>query len=407
MQIDDGVFVPVIITEKCTGCQICVSCCPVDYLQLIDSSSQVSGMQTDDVYIGNFLNCYVGRSNDKDILHNSSSGGIVTQILVYALERGLIDGVLITRMKKEKPLEPEVFIARTTGEVMSASKSKYCPVSLNEALKTIMSADKGNFAVVGLPCHISGIRKAESIFSGLKDRISLHIGLFCSHSVTFFGTDFLLRKFGVRKQDVAKIDYRGGCWPGSLRLLLKNRTEIIVKYNRSWNAYWNAFSPFFFTPLCCFLCGDQTNELSDISVGDAWLPSIEENNLGESLIISRNDSAEKLLFDMKSQGYLSLTRISPAEAIKSQAFGLNFKKRNLSGRMSLFGLLLGRREFVVKNRPQNSLFFRFLSYLGAFLSYISYRISSSRQGRVLLDHIPLSLFRIYFGFFAVIFYLTR
>ena len=34
-------------------------------------------------------------------------------------------------MKKDNPLEPEPFIARTREEIIEASKSKYCPVPAN------------------------------------------------------------------------------------------------------------------------------------------------------------------------------------------------------------------------------------------------------------------------------------
>src|SRR4030043_382689 len=115
--------------------------------------------------------------NDEEIRRGSSSGGIVTQLLVYALEKGIIDGALVVRMKKDKPLEPEPFIARSREEIISASKSKYCPVAANVVLKAILS-EKGRVAVVGLPCHINGIRKAESALPELKKKIVLHVGLF-------------------------------------------------------------------------------------------------------------------------------------------------------------------------------------------------------------------------------------
>jgi len=74
-------------------------------------------------------------------------------------------------MKKENPLEPEPFIARTKEEIIEASKSKYCPVPANIALKEIMDSKSGEkFAVVGLPCHIQGIRKFEEVNKILKEK---------------------------------------------------------------------------------------------------------------------------------------------------------------------------------------------------------------------------------------------
>ena len=108
-------------------------------------------------------------------------------VLISALEKNLIDGALVTRMKKDNPLESEAFIARTKEEIISASKSKYCPVAANISLKQILK-EEGRFAVVGLPCHLHGIRKAEKINKALGKKIVFHFGLLCSHMVNFIGT---------------------------------------------------------------------------------------------------------------------------------------------------------------------------------------------------------------------------
>ena len=41
-----------------------------------------------------------------------ASGGLVSSLLIFALEEGLIDGALVTRMREDNPLRPEPFIAR-------------------------------------------------------------------------------------------------------------------------------------------------------------------------------------------------------------------------------------------------------------------------------------------------------
>jgi len=39
-----------------------------------------------------YLNCYIGHSTDYNIRYNSASGGHVTQLSIFALEVGIIDG---------------------------------------------------------------------------------------------------------------------------------------------------------------------------------------------------------------------------------------------------------------------------------------------------------------------------
>jgi coenzyme F420 hydrogenase subunit beta len=365
-------------------------------------NAEFFGKQPEDPLIGNLIGCYVGHSNDEGIRFDSSSGGVVTQLLVYALEKGVVDGVLVTRMSKERPLEPEPFIARTRKEVVSAAKSKYCPVAANVALKEIMS-EEGRFAVVGLPCHMHGVRMAEKACGELKSKIALHVGLFCSHTVSFGGTDCLLRKFGVDRGQVAKLDYRGRGWPGCMSIQLKGGRDLRMRFVRGWNAYWNVFSGFFFAPLRCLMCPDHFNELSDVSIGDAWLPELRGSKFGEAVLVTRTAFAEELVASMKRGGVLSLKAVSPRKVKESQAFSLNFKKAGLAGRLALLRKF-GRNTPVICPKPGSS---GFLASVDGFLSYLSFLVSSSRRLRLLLAYVPLPLFRVYFGLFKCSFLLSQ
>jgi coenzyme F420 hydrogenase subunit beta len=395
MYISDfgGLFLPKIDEEKCIKCKICVKCCPGHTVNLERINSEVFGKQPKDGLLGNYLGCYIGHSNDNNIRYNASSGGMVTQLLIFALEKGIIDGALVSRMRKDQPLQPEPFIARTKEEILSASKSKYCPVPSNAALREIM-ANEGKFAVVGLPCHIHGIRMAEANIKGLKDKIVLHVGLLCSHTTNFMGTEFLLRKFKIDKSEVMHINYRGKGWPGFMSIQLKDGRNFDMPFIRNWNAYWNVFSGFLFTPIRCIMCPDQSNESSDISAGDAWLPELKHNTIGESVIITRTAIAEEILALMKSSRIISIKRI-PSDKIKeSQAFSLNFKKENLSGRLSIL-TMFGKKIPNINPKPQS----RSIALLGAILPYTSIVISSNKRLRSAICHVPLPVFRLYFGLF--------
>ena len=290
-----GIFVPKINEEKCNNCGICYEVCPGHEVDFKELNLEIFGKEPEDVLIGNYLNCYVGHSTDYDIRYNSASGGLVTQLLIFALEEGIIDGALVTRMKKDNPLEPEPFIARTKDEIIEASKSKYCPVPVNIALKEILKSEEGEkFAVVGLPCHIHGIRKAEQISKKLKERIVLHIGIICNHTPTFLATEFLLKKMKIKKDDVTKLDYRGEGWPGGMKVTTKNKNKIFIPHFSS--GYWGIVFNSFFFPMRCTLCSDKVCELSDVSFADAWMPELMKNdNIGTSLIISRNEISEEIL----------------------------------------------------------------------------------------------------------------
>jgi coenzyme F420 hydrogenase subunit beta len=400
MGISDGLFLPE-IDDSCTNYSLYLQCYPGYSADLKKLNSTIFGKQPRDLDLGNYTGCYVGHSNDEEIRQASSSGGIVTQLLVYALERGLIDGALVVRMKKDSPLEPEPFIARSREEIISASKSKYCPVAANAALKAIL-LEKGKFAVVGLPCQMYGVRKAEAVLAELKDRIVLHVGLFCSHTVSFSGTECLLRRFGVKKDDVARLDYSGSGWPGFMSVWLRDGREVKFRFNRGWKAYWNVFSPFFFAPLRCLMCPDQFNELSDVSVGDCWLPEFRGHRKGEAIVIARTKVAEEMLASEKEDGSLSLMPISSDKVKESQAFTLSVKKKHFAGRLRFLRVL--GRKVPREDYPSSSS--GFVVFVNSLLLFFSFRVSSGKRLRYLLAYVPLPLFRLYFGLFKCVFLLS-
>ena len=273
-----GIYVPAIKAHECTGCGLCVKACPgheVDFRRL---NQDIFHADQVDAILGHHKACYYGHALDKGIRHSGASGGIVTSLLIYLLEERIIDGALVTRMKESSPLEPEPFIARTAEEITSAAESKYCPVPANVALKEILEVE-GNYAVVGLPCHIHGIRKAAQINSTIRNRIALHIGLFCGHNPSFRATEFLLWRHGLCREEVSAVKYRSGGWPGGLTFQLAGGGNVFIPYQRVWESLDLAF-----TPRRCLECFDGAAELADISFGDAWLPEFAEDKKGLSLI---------------------------------------------------------------------------------------------------------------------------
>jgi len=334
-----GIYVPELNEEKCNNCGICYEVCPgheVDFKQL---NLEIFGKEQGDIIIGNYLNCYFGHSTDYNIRYNSASGGFITQLLIFALEEGIIDGALVTRMKKDNPLEPEPFIARTKEEIIEASKSKYCPVPANIALKEILNTKEGEkFAVVGVPCHIHGIRKAEQINKKLKERIVLHLGLWCSTTCNFLGTEFVLKRLGVSKEEVNELNYRGGGWPGGMSVQLKDGEKRFISQGDYWDINFSSF-----TPSRCRLCSDMNAELGDISFGDyRGQDAFLKEKIGNSGIISRTVNSENILQRMLSKQKIAIWRISSSDVAQLQ--GYFYSKKNVKAVFYLFG-------FIGKNIP--------------------------------------------------------
>ena len=366
MVIDEnkGIYVPELDEGKCNSCGICFKVCPGYKVDFKGLNSEIFGKKPEDVLLGNYLNCYVGHATDYDIRYNSSSGGLVTALLIFALEAGLIDGALVTRMKKDKPLEPEPFIARTRAEIIEARGSKYCPVPANVALREIIEAEEGGrFAVVGLPCHVHGMRKAEKMNKKLRERIVLHLGLFCTMVPSIHATELLLRKLGIKQKNIKKINYRGQGWPGGMNIWLKDGTIKFLKMGEYYDELFGAFKP------CrCLLCWDWAVEFSDISFADAWHEK-NKDDIGLSIIISRNDKADEILQKMVNDRIIKLSKITDEEVKKSQN-SMSFKKRDLGARIALAKLLGKNTPYYTVNfqkSPTNAYLSAVLLYTDNFL----------------------------------------
>lgn len=330
-----GIYKPLIDIEKCTKCGLCYKVCPGHSVDFKELNEFVFGKQPENILLGNYINCYAGHSTDYGIRYNSASGGLVTQLLIFAIEEGIIDGALVTRMKKDNPLEPEPFIARTKEEIIEATGSKYCPVPANITLKEILNSKGGEkFAVVGLPCHILGIRNVEQINKKLKSKIVLHLGIFCSTPCNFLGTEFILSKrLGVNIDNVKDIKYRGKGWPGGMSVRLKNNREKFISSSEYWDNNFSAF-----TPSRCRLCTDNTAELADVSFADYRGKEISLNEkIGETSIISRSIDAEKILHQMVDKQKIEIWKINSKEATYAQ--GYVYLKKNAKASFRLFALL--------------------------------------------------------------------
>lgn len=334
-----GINIPVINGERCTECGICVKVCPGHKVDFKDLNREIFGRQPDDILLGNYLHCYTGYATDNDLRYNSSSGGLVTALLLFALEHGMINGALVTRMKKDKPLEPEPFIARTREEIIEASKSKYCPIPANTALKEIIEAkDDEKYAVVGLPCHIHGLSKAENLNNKLKRKIVLKLGIFCSCTCNFMGTEFLISRLGLDINEIKRIDYRGEGWPGSMSIHAKDRV-IKLPLSRFWDARFTAFS----LSRCAF-CTDATAEFADISLADAW--GLADDNIGTSLIITRTSMGEQLLQGMLEEHRIDLSGLEPKRIAQTQKAVI--RKKSIRTQYLLAKIL--RKKFPVYNQ---------------------------------------------------------
>lgn len=370
-----GVYVPIINNDMCNNCGVCLQVCP-KYCENHEQFWQVNFKENPEDIIGCDNLCYVGHASNNTIRYGSSSGGLTTSILIFALEEGLIDGALITRMSKNNPLRPEPFIATTKAEIVEAAKSKYCPVPVNLALHEIMERD-GKYAAVGLPCHIHGMRKAEAINPKLKDKIAFHVAIFCSGTPSLLATEYLLKKLKINCKDVHSFNYRGMGWPGKLFIRMNSGNTVCIPYP----VYWSSFVDYFFLN-ACNSCLDWFGEYADISIGDAWISEITANDkLGTSVMISRNQNVDSMLSKMFTEKKVHITKINTRKLYESQQGFIRKKRRFLALRV------MSKRS----NEKYNEFYFNqlptlcFADYMNAITSYFGTFFATHRSNWWLLD----------------------
>jgi coenzyme F420 hydrogenase subunit beta len=120
---------------------------------------------------------------------------------------------------------------------------------------------------------------------------------------------------------IEKLRYREGEWPGHLYIRTQEGQEF-----RADKFYYNYLIPFFITQTS-LLAVDFTNELTDLSVGDAWSPEFEVKGEGYSVVITRSDLGDQLLHEMASRDQLHLETLEPEDALSMHGHMLDFKKR--------------------------------------------------------------------------------
>jgi coenzyme F420 hydrogenase subunit beta len=216
----------------------------------------------------------------------------------------------------------------------------------------------------------------------------------CSHTVNFLGTEFILEKLGIDKRQVKELSYRGNGWPGGMTVNLKDGRVVRIPLFGSWNSYWVVFSSYFFTPIRCLTCPDHTAELSDISLGDAWLPELKHDKIGRSIIVTRTKIAEDILSLMSSAGAISVMSVDPSKVKQSQKLLLRFKKDFFGTR---FALLKSLGKQTPKFGITTNCTWSPIAFLKAFYPYFNILLSSNQRARSFMKRVPFPLFRLYFG----------
>ena len=315
---------PQVDLQSCISCGFCYDICPGKGVELQQLSEKLFSEQ-DAVeynrYCGYYVNSYIAHSNNEDIRFHSASGGVVTQFLLYLLRTKVIDGALVVRYQNDDPLQPEPFIATTEAEILSSRGSKYLVLSYDKVLYDLERFD-GSIVVVGLPCHIQGIRQLASRKKQFQKKIIGYFAIYCSLTKTKLSMDFYLWRYGLKKESIGRFSFRDDGCLGYMKVESKSGGLLKkVKYEK----YWHGTHSFFINDRCS-ICVDHFGELADISFGDIHIDPYKKDTIGISSVITRSSKWDKILKESANMGDIMLQEVAVDEVIKSQPYAKIRKK---------------------------------------------------------------------------------
>ncbi len=331
--INNGEFRPVVDNIKCKnrkGCHRCYDACPGLGVSLIDYATELyyeKNIKVDQ-YIGRYIHCYTGCSTDEELRFHSASGGLLSQFLIWLLNNDYVDGVVVTRFNKNSPLKVETFIATTPDDIRSAKSSKYSPVTFNHVVRDIKVATGKRYIIVGLPCHIEGLRKLMNVDSKLREKIVGLFAIYCSGTRTFNFTEYLLKSRGI---DIDKIDYLAyrdnGCLGG---MVVKGAG---IDYYEDYQRYAHPLRTIFY-PRRCLLCADHFGELADMCFGDIHVKPYSDDKIGVNSVVVRTNYWDQMLKQACENGAVTLKDLDEQMLLLSQNMAKVKKSRNIA-----YGLL--------------------------------------------------------------------
>lgn len=354
--IKKGRFIPQVDETKCKndkGCHRCHDVCPglgVDLQRM--AKEQFADEQTKtDKWVGHYLKCFTGHSNDEDMRYHCASGGMVSQFLIFLLEKGYIDGAVVTAFDPKNELLVRSYIAHNREEVLQAKSSKYAPVSLHGMAQAIKQENGTKYVIVGLPCHIQGFRKLEAIDRKLREKVIGHFAIYCSSGRTFYLTEHVFKERGIRKEDLIYFAYRDEGCLGSLvakqqrgiRVANSNSETALYKedevYKERYQSYYHPLRSFFI-PRRCLFCIDHYGELGDVCFGDIHIKPYMDDKIGVNSLVVRKRQWLDLLEEAKSENFITLDEI-PVETLNASQ-QMAGKKKGRNKRFIVLNKRLGR-----------------------------------------------------------------
>lgn len=316
-------------SDICGSCTECLTICPGHHLE---APPRLSGSHRADpeVLIGPTLEVWEGYATDSELRYAGASGGVISALSLYCLEKESMDFVLHTAMDERKPWLNTTVQSKSKSELLERSGSRYGPSSPCDSLRAVETSGRP-CVFIGKPCDTGAVTMLRKERPHLDSKIGLALTFFCAGPPSARATLNLLGNLDVNPTDVSELRYRGKGWPGSFTVSYGRNQKKSLTYKESWG-YLAMHS----RSLRCNLCPDGLGELADISCGDAWHRYANNGNPGISLVLVRTERGREILRRATEAGYVELQPSTPSQVITAQ--GLVQRRKEVFGRLSVMRL---------------------------------------------------------------------
>lgn len=286
---------------------------------------------------GPVLEVWEGHAADGELRFRGSSGGLVTALALYCIERGGMGGALHVKAREDIPFLNESTISTDREALTAGAGSRYGPASPCDRLTDIETASEP-VVFIGKPCDVAAASRATRTRPLLREKIGLTIGIFCAGVPSLAATFDLMRHLGASEPArVRELRYRGRGWPGRMAVVAAESDggthNASVSYEVGWGdilqkkRQWR-----------CHVCADHTGELADLSVGDPWYRATAPDDPGKSLLVVRTERGRRILRAAIAAGYVHVEQRASSTLPRSQP-------NLLRTRGSMWGRLLTLRLF--------------------------------------------------------------